>query len=68
MSTSSVEHTRTYRERLRKAGRKDVLLTLPHETVALLDQLQTRLGFKNRSAVAVALLAKALEEQNQLTA
>ena len=43
-TNASAEKNRTYRARLRAAGGEEILLQLPRETVALLDDLKQLRG------------------------
>jgi hypothetical protein len=52
----STEHTRAYRQRLRAAGSEEVLLQLPHATVAMLDEIKERQGLRNRSQALLQLI------------
>ena len=52
----STEHTRAYRQRLRAAGSEEVLLQLPHATVAMLDAIKERQGLRNRSQALLQLI------------
>lgn len=50
-----------YRERLRAAGAEEVLLNLPRETIALLDELKKRQGLRSRSMVLMQLIERGME-------
>jgi hypothetical protein len=60
---SSTERTQAYRQRLRAAGDEEVLLKLPRQTVALLDELKECHGLRNRSQALLQLI-----EQGRATA
>ena len=53
---SSTERTQAYRQRLRAAGDEEVLLKLPRQTVALLDELKECHGLRNRSQALLQLI------------
>jgi hypothetical protein len=53
---SSAEKARVYRQRLRAAGGEEVLVQLPRETVAMLDELKDRQGLRNRSQALLQLI------------
>jgi hypothetical protein len=55
-STRSAVNNRAYRRRLRAAGGEEVLLQLPHETVAMLDAIKERQGLRNRSQALLQLI------------
>ena len=55
-SPSSTERTQAYRQRLRAAGDEEVLLKLPKQTVALLDELKECHGLRNRSQALLQLI------------
>jgi Ribbon-helix-helix protein, copG family len=50
------EYCRAYRQRIRAAGDKGVLVRLPDEVVALLDELKERRGLRNRSQALLQLI------------
>ena len=50
-----------YRERLRASGAEEVLLQLPRETIALLDELKERQGLRNRSLALMQLIERGRE-------
>ena len=53
---SSTERTQAYRQRLRAAGDEEVLLKLPRQTIALLDELKECQGLRNRSQALLQLI------------
>jgi len=53
---SSTERTQAYRQRLRAAGDEEVLLKLPRQTIALLDDLKECHGLRNRSQALLQLI------------
>jgi hypothetical protein len=59
----SAEYVRRYRERIQQQGAREVLLKLPVETIALLDDLKQRQGLRNRSQALLQLI-----EQGRATA
>jgi hypothetical protein len=50
-----------YRERLRASGAKEVLLQLPREMIAMLDELKERQGLRNRSLALMQLIERGRE-------
>jgi len=50
-----------YRRRLRAAGSEEVLVQLPRETLALLDDLKKRQGLRSRSQVLLQLIERGRE-------
>jgi hypothetical protein len=66
MSTSA-EHQRRHRARLRQQGKTEVLLKLPVEAVAILDRLRESQGVASRGDVVVSLIQRATEAENALT-
>ena len=66
-STRSTEHTRAYRQRLRAAGSEEVLLQLPHATVAMLDAIKQRQGLRSRSQALLQLIEKGRVTAQQMT-
>jgi hypothetical protein len=53
---SSAEKARVYRQRLRAAGGEEVLVQLPREMVAMLDELKERQGLRSRSQALLHLI------------
>lgn len=53
---SSAKHTRQYRERLRASGEGEVLVKLPRETIAAIDEFKQREGLRNRSQAMLQLI------------
>jgi hypothetical protein len=54
--TAVSEKDRAYRRRLVENGNHQLIVALPRETVALLDQLKERRGLRNRSQVLMQLI------------
>jgi len=53
---SVVDKDRAYRRRLAANGNHQLVVALPRETVALLDELKERHGLRNRSQVLLQLI------------
>jgi hypothetical protein len=64
---SSTERTQAYRQRLRAAGDEEVLLKLPRQTVALLDELKECHGLRNRSQALLQLIQEKGATAQQMT-
>jgi hypothetical protein len=47
-----------YRRRLVAKGRRQLIIDLPRETVAFIDELKERHGLRNRSQVLMQLIEK----------
>ena len=64
--TSVSEKDRAYRRRLVAKGSHQLVVALPRETVALLDELKERRGLRNRSQVLLQLIEQGrdLAQQN----
>lgn len=62
-TATSTEKTRAYRQRLRESGGEEVLITLPRETIAMLDDVKERQGLRSRSQALMQLI-----EQGRATA
>jgi hypothetical protein len=60
-TSTSANHNRVYRERIRAAGGEEVLFHLPRETIALLDELKKRQGLRNRSMALLQLIERGME-------
>jgi hypothetical protein len=52
------ERYRAYRRRLVARGRRQLIVDLPRETVAFIDELKERHGLRNRSQVLMQLVEK----------
>jgi hypothetical protein len=65
--TLSAAHSRLYRERLRAPGGEEVLLQLPREIVALLDELTERQGLRTRSQALMQLIEQGRATAQQMT-
>ena len=66
-ATASAEHNRVYRQRLRAAGGEEVLVQLPRETVALIDDLKQRQGLRSRSQALLQLIEQGRAAAQQMT-
>lgn len=51
-----IDKHRAYRRRLAASGNHQLVVALPRETVALLDELKQRRGLRNRSQVLLQLI------------
>jgi hypothetical protein len=56
---------RAYRRRLAAEGQHQLVVALPRETVALLDDLKERQGLRNRSQVLMQLIERGREAAQQ---
>jgi hypothetical protein len=52
---------RAYRRRLAAQGQHQLVVALPRETVALIDELKERHGLRNRSQVLMQLIEQGRE-------
>jgi Ribbon-helix-helix protein, copG family len=52
---------RAYRRRLAAQGQHQLVVALPRETVALIDELKERHGLRNRSQVLMKLIEQGRE-------
>jgi hypothetical protein len=64
---TSNKRNQAYRERLRAAGDEEVLLKLPRQTIALLDELKECHGLRSRSQAALQLIERGREATQQIT-
>ncbi len=53
---AAIDKDRAYRRRLAAQGQHQLVVALPRETVALIDELKERHGMRNRSQVLMQLL------------
>ena len=56
---------RAYRRRLAAQGQHQLVVALPRETVALIDELKERHGLRNRSQVLMQLIEQGREITQQ---
>ena len=59
------ERYRAYRRRLVAKGRHQLIVDLPRETVAFIDELKERQGLRNRSQVLMQLIEQGREIAQQ---
>jgi len=64
---TSTERTKAYRQRLRAAGDEEVLVKLPRQTIALLDELKQCHGLRNRSQALLQLIEYGRATAQQMT-
>jgi hypothetical protein len=55
-SAATAERHVRYRQRLRDAGMEEVLLQLPSETVAMLDEIKERQSLRSRGQAFLQLI------------
>jgi hypothetical protein len=60
------QYSAVYRQRIRAAGSAEVLVQLPRETVALLDELKERQGLRSRSLALLKLIEQGRETAQQI--
>lgn len=58
---------RAYRRRLAAKGRRQLIVDLPTETVALIDELKQRRGLRSRSQVLLQLIEQGRATAQQMT-
>jgi len=58
---------RAYRRRLTEKGRRQLIVALPKETVALIDELKQRYGLRSRSQVLQQLIERGRAATQQMT-
>ena len=57
---------RAYRRRLAAEGRRQLIVALPKETVALIDELKERQGLRNRSQALLQLIEQGRAAAQQI--
>lgn len=62
----STPHVRAYRRRLAASGWQQVLVELPDEMIALLDELKQRQGLRSRSQALMQLIDQRREMTQQI--
>ena len=55
---TTIDKHRAYRRRLAAQGNHQIVVALPREIVALLDEIQERQGLSNRSQAVLQLIEK----------
>ena len=65
LMTTVSEKDRAYRRRLAANDRHQVIVALPRDTIALLDELKERQGLRNRSQVLLQLIEQGREVAQQ---
>jgi hypothetical protein len=65
-SVASTEKNVRYRQRLRDAGWEEILLQLPRETIALLDEIKESQSLRSRGQAFLQLIGerRATAQQN----
>lgn len=58
---------RAYRRRLAAEGQRQLIVALPKETVALIDELKQRRGLRSRSQVLLQLIEQGRATAQQMT-
>ncbi|MGE0279029.1 MAG: ribbon-helix-helix protein, CopG family [Rhizobiaceae bacterium] len=60
-----IDKHRAYRRRLAANGNHQLVVALPRETVALLDEIKERRGLRNRSQVLLQLIERGKETDQE---
>lgn len=58
---------RLYRRRLADKGRRQLIVALPQETIALIDELKQRQGLRSRSQALMQLIEQGRATAQQMT-
>jgi hypothetical protein len=58
---------RAYRRRLAAKGRREIIVALPRETIAMIDELKRRHGIRSRSQVLQRLIERGRATAQQMT-
>jgi Ribbon-helix-helix protein, copG family len=62
---SAIDKHRAYRRRLVANGNHQLVVALPRETVALLDEIKERQGLRNRSQAVLQLIERGRDAAQQ---
>jgi hypothetical protein len=62
---SAIDKHRAYRRRLVAKGNHQLVVALPRETVALLDEIKERQGLRNRSQAVLQLIERGRDAAQQ---
>lgn len=60
-ASTSTQNVALYRQRLRASGGREVLIQLPGEMIALIDEIKKRQGLRSRSQVLLQLIERGRE-------
>ena len=61
----ATDKDRAYRRRLAAQGQHQLVVALPRETIALIDELKERHGLRNRSQVLIQLIQQGRDTAQQ---
>ena len=61
MAEAATNKFKAYRQRLAERGGHQVVVDLPRETVAFIDELKERAGLRNRSQALLQLIERGRE-------
>lgn len=61
----ATDKDRAYRRRLAAQGQHQLVIALPRETIALIDELKERHGLRNRSQVLIQLIQQGRDSAQQ---
>jgi len=64
-SAATVDKDRAYRRRLAAEGRRQLIIALPQEMIAAIDELKLRRGLKSRSQVLMELIEQGRQPAQQ---
>jgi hypothetical protein len=64
-ASGNIDKHRAYRRRLVANGSHQLVVALPRETVALLDQIKERQGLRNRSQAVLQLIERGRQTAQQ---
>jgi hypothetical protein len=62
---AATDKDRAYRRRLAAQGQHQLVVALPRETVALIDELKERHGLRNRNQVLIQLIQQGRDSAQQ---
>jgi hypothetical protein len=62
---AAYDKNRAYRQRIAANGNHQLIVALPRETVAFVDELQKRQGLRNRSQAVLHLIERGREVTQQ---
>jgi hypothetical protein len=65
--SAGAEEDRAYRRRLAAKGQRQLIVALPKETVAMIDELKRRHGIRSRSQVLLKLIERGRATAQQMT-
>ena len=65
-SDATIDKHRAYRRRLAASGRRQLIVALPQEMIATIDELKRQRGLQSRSQVLMELIERGRQPAQQI--